>query len=169
MKIVIINGSIQHDNTSQVVSKALKNKLKATETSLLTIDSFSKLFVGDYINIKNANDKQRELLTTMKNADIIFFVVPTYFKSIPGALKNFFDIIRDKQIYENKTVAVIANNYKNQDYGARHTQQVIQGLSIFHQVPIYIVPEILIVHHENIDDSELRKFIELVQNFHQNR
>jgi NAD(P)H-dependent FMN reductase len=164
MAIAILCASIQDNATSLIVADAIRQKLK-DDSEIVTIDDFDKIFSGRYIALQNATPGQRQTLEYLSAASVIIFVVPTYYRSMPGVLKNFFDIVDLPSIYKDKTIAVVASNHKNQDYGARHAMEVIQGILAFYQIKTTIVPEIIILNHQAIDDEELSEFETLLRRY----
>lgn len=163
MKTAIVCGSIQDNATTLVVADELKSLMPGAE--IVGLHDFKEMFTGDYVDLQNAKPSQKVVLKTIAKADIVVFVVPTYYKSMPGVLKNFFDVVREPKLYKDKTIGVTASNHKNQDYGARHTVEVLQGLSVFSEIKITLVPEILIINHQDIDHLELKRFAKLIQNY----
>ena len=157
MQVVIINGSIQQNNGSLINSKLIQNAMNDAE--IVTIDSFSKLFRGEYIYFANANNEQRFIMEKIRDADTLIFVVPTYFKSLPGALKNFFDIVREKSLYEHKAIAFLASNHKNQDFGARQAREILEGIIEFFDTEAVFVSEIAISDPAHTDNSAIEKTI----------
>jgi NAD(P)H-dependent FMN reductase len=167
MTTAIINGSIRENNTTLGVSRALNELLKArqAESQIVTLEHFTEIFRGEYLTPDTVNPAQRAVLETLVAADTLVFVVPTYYKSMPGALKNFFDIVRWPEVYANKRLAVIASNHKNQDYGARHAEDTLKGLLIFSNISAVVIPEILIIHPQAINGNELERFARLVDSY----
>ncbi len=157
----IINGSIKKNNNSLVVSSSIQKYAQetSTSTSIARLESFSTLFTGEYIYSETASTLQREQLEHMVNADALLFVVPTYYKSMPGGLKNFFDSVRYPEIYADKLIGFVASNHKNQDYGARHAEEVVKGLLIFFNIEAILLPEIFILHHEHISVPEIERLM----------
>ena len=158
MQTVIINGSIQENNGSAINSQLIQQEAGNT-SEVVSIEPFSDLFTGEYIYFSNANDEQRSVMEKIRDADTLIFVVPTYFKSLPGALKNFFDIVREKSLYEHKAIAFLASNHKNQDFGARHAREIIEGIIEFFETEAVFVSEIAISDPARPDHSALAKTI----------
>ena len=98
----------------------------------------------------------------MIRANTLLFVVPTYYKSMPGALKNFFDILKCPEIYEGRAIGFVASNHKNQDYGARHAEEVVKGLLIFFNIEAVLMPEIFILNSEHIHMSEVERLVKRI-------
>ncbi len=160
MRLVIINGSVQQDNGSRVNAKLIQHTAGTAE--IVSLEPFLEMFRGEYIYFSNASPEQREVMEKIAAADALIFVVPTYFKSLPGALKNFFDIVREKSLYEHKAIAFLASNHKNQDFGARHAMLIIQGILEFFETQAVFVPEIPISNPESPDQEAIKHVIAAV-------
>jgi NAD(P)H-dependent FMN reductase len=167
MKLAIINGSARLDNTTMQVSTALRRvaESKGWEPDIAGIAAFDTVLRDEYITWRNASSAQRRELNIIRSAGYLLFVVPTYFKSMPGALKNFFDVVRIPELYDRKRIGVIASNHKNQDYGARHAEEVIKGITIFFDIAAIIVPEILILNPMEIDGHEAQRWIDRLERY----
>lgn len=155
MSLAIISTSLREQNGSQktaVCLQAAANRA-AVKSSIVTIAPFNNLFTGEYLHFSNVNSDQFTVMDTIRAADSLVFVVPTYFKSIPGGLSNFFDIVRERSLYEHKAIAFVASNHKNQDFGARHAMLVIQGILEFFDAQAAIVPDIKIINPEKLDSA----------------
>ncbi len=169
MKLCIINGSIKQNNNSLVVSTTIQRQAQQVEfdSTIVRLESFSTLFTGEYILFETATPAQRQQLEQIAAADILLFVVPTYYKSMPGGLKNFFDSIRYPEMYQEKIIGFVASNHKNQDYGARHAEEVMKGMLIFFNIQAILLPEIFIFNHENIQESEVNRLLRLSRSYSQ--
>ena len=122
--------------------------------------------MGDYIEDKKTLTKsQREFLQALTTQRDHLYIVPTYYKSMPGMFKNYLDVVRLSQLYDGKRIGVIASNAKNQDYGARQFMQSLLGLLEFHRAVAVIVPQILIVNPEDVDSLALRDYVEYFEAF----
>ncbi|MBA3788842.1 NAD(P)H-dependent oxidoreductase [Patescibacteria group bacterium] len=171
MEVCIITGSIREENTTEKVSQAFAAAIKEKNIpySVLSLLPFDTLFTGTFVYLESATGAQREELEKMYRATTLVFVVPTYYKGMPGALKNFFDLVRSSEVYANKTIAFISSNHKNQEYGARQALEVMMGLSLFFKMHITVVPEILIQNqaeiNKNENKNEMRRFVELLEEY----
>ncbi len=167
MKVCIVSGSIREENTTRIVAKKCIEvaEEKHVACSLVSLIPFDTFFSGKYVTFESSTPEQHAELTKMREAEVLLFIVPTYYKSMPGVLKNFFDMVRTSDIYTQKTIGFISSNQKNQDYGAQHTRAVIQGLLTFFNVPSVIVPEILIQDHEKLNPLEIERFLKLLEEY----
>ena len=164
MNLCIVNGSIKKNNNSSAVSSSIHRCAQETgiQSTIAHLDSFSTLFTGEYISYETASPPQKIQLEYMIRADTLLFVVPTYYKSMPGALKNFFDILKCPEVYEGKAIGFVASNHKNQDYGARHAEEVVKGLLIFFNIEAVLMPEIFILNSEYIQMSEVERLLKRI-------
>src|SRR5690606_13006323 len=118
---------------------------------------FSQLFSGDFITLDNASVPQRKVLQAMTEARALIFVCPTYYKTMPGSIKNFFDIVRDKRLYQDKVILSISSNHKNQDFGARNLNTCVDAMSEFYDIRLRRIPEIPIINPESIEPGDARR------------
>lgn len=169
MNVAIVVGSVRQDSTTPPVAEACGAALRKRgwRTALLPLDSFTGMFDGDYVTPDSANDEQRKRLTIMERADAVLFVVPTYFKSMPGSLKNFYDVVRWKEVYDGKLIGFVASNHKNQDYGAGHARQVVDGILTFFDISAVVMHEIIIIHPNAIDKAEVGRFADIYTHYYQ--
>lgn len=162
MMIAIINGTNRKENKTIKISKTLINicNQRHLETALVTLENFTDLFRGDYIDMENANTEQKDDLNNIAKANILIFVVPTYHHGIPSPLKNFLDIVGIKGLYANSTIGVLSSNKKGWD-GARHTREVINGIVAYNKEPnVYIIPEVPVIYSEDQDISRMEAFVD---------
>ncbi len=112
MKILIINASLSGSKTAKAIS-SLK---------------FSEEFTTEYINLKDLNmsfadgrdfreyNNDNELIVNrMIEADAIVIATPIFQASIPGVLKNLFDLLPINAI-SNKTVGTIITAGSSRHY-----------------------------------------------------
>lgn len=164
MRLAIIVGSVRDDNTTRPVAEACAEQAQARDwqASVIQLTDFDQLFHGTYITEKSANPQQRAVLKTMAEADALLFVVPTYFKSMPGALKNFFDSVQWPAAYDRKLIGFIASNHKNQDFGAGHAEAVVKGMLTFFGLIAVTLHEIVIINPRiAIDTVEINRCLDL--------
>jgi|GEM_PF-4852499 len=165
MKITIING------TNRLNSKTLKVAEMATEicenknfeTKLVTLDNFKTLFTGEYINLENANDLQKQDILNIKKSRIVIFVIPTYHHGIPASLKNFFDIINDREIYNKKVIGLIATNLGVDTI--RQTRTVLDEILAYNKSISIIPPKDILIDLSDIDSNRIQDYIEYLAIF----
>jgi NAD(P)H-dependent FMN reductase len=166
MKITVINGTNRIGNKTMNISQEAISIVSdlGYNSSLVTLQNFTDLFRGDYLNLSNANAGQKKDIQNMIDSDVLFFVVPTYNRGIPAPLKNFLDILDEDNAFNNKVIGIIASN-KSQSFGADQAAQVINGILSFGKLNSFIVPRINITDHSNIDKVRLEDFIKYVTSF----
>lgn len=124
------------------------------------------LFTGQYIDeVEETNERVARLLTLLIDEPDHLYLVPTYYKMMPGAFKNFLDITRIGAVYHGKRIGIVATNAKNQDYGARQFLQTLLGLLEFHRAVSVVVPQILILDPDGIDRDELGQYLDYFEAF----
>lgn len=167
MKIAIINGTNRIDNQSSQIAYAAKDQaVKAGYTAdVINLDNFDELFRGDYITGETATMPQKVVIAKMTSADILLFIVPTYHSGLPSSLKNFFDSLRYKPVYENKVIGIIAGSTHNQDLGARQAAQTINGILSHNKVYSFVVPRITILEFQSIDTPRLDEYLNYLAHF----
>lgn len=90
MKLCIITGSLREENTTRTLSCAFIDQATAIgiPCSHVSLNHFDQLFTGTYIYTDSATPMQRSELEKMSAATTLLFIVPTYYKSMPGLLKT---------------------------------------------------------------------------------
>ncbi|OGK17690.1 hypothetical protein A2866_05915 [Candidatus Roizmanbacteria bacterium RIFCSPHIGHO2_01_FULL_39_8] len=167
MNIAIINGTNRINNKTVLISKTVEILIKKLghTTHLLTLDYFDSLFRGKYIDYASANKNQKKDIRKLIEAKLIFFVIPTYHSGIPSPLKNFLDILKCNECYDEKVIALIAGSDHNQDLGARQTMQVINGILSYQKAKSFVIPRINIVNFNVSDATRLFDFIKYSVSF----
>lgn len=90
IKILILLGTTREENRSQLVARAIYQKLKAKhiDTRLLTLAELNlPLFT------KKNPDLASPFINIIKSHDGIVFITPEYNNSYPGVLKNTLDYL----------------------------------------------------------------------------
>ncbi len=167
MKITIINGTNRHGNQSMKISEATLQAVSDAghEGQIVTLENFDQLFRGEKITLENANEAQKSDIQKMIDGEIHLYVVPTYHSGIPSPLKNFFDLLDINEVYEKKTMALIAGSYSNQDLGARQTKQILNGIISFNNLHSFVAPRITIINFADIDQKRIKDFVEHTTEF----
>ncbi len=159
--MLLINSSVkQANNTGRVIEQVaqyLHGHGRAFDTAAMVPVA---PFTGEYVTHCAELPAGAAALCSRLEAhvDHLYFV-PTYYKMMPGAFKNFLDIVRLPTLYTGKRIGIVATNAKNQDYGARQFLQVLLGLLEFHSAVSVVVPQILILNPAAIDSAALQEYL----------
>ncbi|MBI2641591.1 NAD(P)H-dependent oxidoreductase [Candidatus Roizmanbacteria bacterium] len=167
MKISIINGTNRIGNKTIQISLVAQQLVEKSgyESVLITLDNFNQLFRGEYITLKKANRLQKKDIAHMIEADILIFVVPTYHGGIPSPLKNFLDILKSKEAFDNKVIGIIGSSDDNRDLGARQTAQIINAILSYYKLKSFVIPRINITNFDDIDRDRLVNYIQYCISF----
>ncbi|NWQ42841.1 NAD(P)H-dependent oxidoreductase [Bacillus sp. EB106-08-02-XG196] len=110
MKILGISGTLIGSKTI-IITKYLMNEIKRQypefELEMINLKDFQLDFCDGRPQTEYNNDTQ-EIIKKFENADGYVLGTTIIHNSIPGALKNLFDLI-PVSIFENKTIALVAN------------------------------------------------------------
>lgn len=109
MKIIGISGSLCGSKTRTAVSKVLEmvGKVNTTaEVELIDLKDFDIEFCTGK-NMSEYNKDTQNVVESIANADIYIVGTPIFQGSIPGALKNVFDLC-DPQIFRGKVMGFVA-------------------------------------------------------------
>lgn len=105
MKVCVISGSVAGNKTraaAQYTSEYLKTHYASHETTLIDLAQYSVSF-SDGRNYLDYTGDTADVVRTVMGSDILLVGSPIYQASIPGALKNVFDLLptdglRDKVV-----------------------------------------------------------------------
>src|SRR5690625_1184083 len=108
MNIVFLNGSIIGSNTKVAIEKAeemFKEKYSAYQTTLIDLAHYDLPF-SDGRNYFEYDGDAKDVTTAIMEADAIIIGTPIFQASIPGTLKNIFDLLPVNALRE-KIVSII--------------------------------------------------------------
>lgn len=165
MNITIVNGTNRTNSESIKVTNALNTSITKDTCNIVTLQNFKTLFTGEYINLDNATLEQKIDLENIINAKIVIFVVPTYHHSLPGSLKNFFDIIdyKNTNLYDKKTIGLVAANFGVD--AIRHTRIIISEIISYYQFTSLIPTKDLHIDLNNVDEKRLTEYVQYLTTF----
>ncbi len=149
----MLTCSIHHDRTdrsSAALVAAIRDALPVWHVDTVGVDAFADPFRGTYVTRNNATESQQRMLEALVGSDAVVHVVPSYFKSPPGAAKNAFDTIDCPEAYADKVHLFVSSNHKNQDFGARELQRVVQAVLELKDLRAVLVPEIPVVDPDHL-------------------
>lgn len=107
MKVVVISGSVVGSKTRKATTE-LTEKIKALdahEIEYIDLKDYDMPF-SDGRNYLDYGGSTTEALTKIMEADVIYIGTPIFQASIPGPLKNLFDLLPADGL-NNKTVGII--------------------------------------------------------------
>lgn len=108
MKILGISGSIRSLKTTTAVSNildAIKEKDDSIETELISLGDYNLVF-SDGRDYRDYEGDTSTVISKIMSADAYIIGTPVYQSSIPGALKNLFDLL-PKDAFIDKVVGVV--------------------------------------------------------------
>ena len=165
MTRTIINGTNRTGNKTINVSKKIVElaEQKGSNTNLITLENFKELFTEKYINLLSGTPEQIQDLQMINKSNIVIFVVPTYHHGIPASLKNFFDLVNDKTIWNNKIFGLVSSN--NRLGATDQTRTILNGVLSFNNSFSFITPKQAILNLHNIDENKASAFIDHLREF----
>ncbi|MEG0328180.1 MAG: NADPH-dependent FMN reductase [Erysipelothrix sp.] len=95
MKVIALTGSVSGRKTLVALENAINhinNTYPDVETKIVQIGTYDLQF-SDGRPIHHYNEDTQQLIQEIMSADAVIVGTPTYQTSIPGALKNIFDLI----------------------------------------------------------------------------
>lgn len=108
MKITVISGSIVGSKTKTAMSKVvemLENKYSEHEVTLLDLADY-KVEFSDGRNFFEYKGDTKYVAETIMGADAIIIGTPVFQASIPGTLKNIFDLL-PVNAFRDKVVSIL--------------------------------------------------------------
>lgn len=152
MKIVIVNGSIVGRNTKVAVQRAkemFKEKYEAHKTILIDLADYELPFSDGRPYFEYKGDAKK-VTTALMEADAIVIGTPIFQASIPGTLKNLFDLLPVDAL-RGKTVSIIVTAGT-----AKHFLIVEQQLKpILTYMKAQIVPTYVFIEEQDILKDEI--------------
>lgn len=117
MKIIGISGSIVGSRTRVAVMYTLskiKEKLPDVEVELVDLAAFQIEF-SDGRDFRDYNGDTRTLIEKIMTADAYIIGSPTYQSSIPGVLKNVFDLL-PVDSFKDKVIGIVSTAGSEKHY-----------------------------------------------------
>ncbi|MEE1130596.1 MAG: NADPH-dependent FMN reductase [Caryophanon sp.] len=166
MKILLVDGTIFGRKTGVVLETIQQNIAKYNAEYELEILSFSKL-QHQILDGSPLNDDMKYMIQQFEEADAYVFASPVFQASIPGVLKNAFDMIPPKAM-RYKPAAIVANGGTTQHHLVVE-QQLKPILDYFRTL---VTPNYVYTHSEHfneqneiIDEDVLSRLDELARVF----
>jgi len=146
VKIVGISGSTIGSKTRVAVDHALKYIEKehtGVEAELLDLKDYDMVF-SDGRSYKDYTGDTKILLEKIMQADGILVGMPVFQASIPGTLKNLFDLL-PMDAFRNKVVAIIATAGTTKHYlvPEQHLKPIL------HYMHAWVIPKYVFVEEKD--------------------
>lgn len=153
MKIAVINGSLSNPSktylTSAYVVKYLESNFPEVEVSFVDLKDYELVFC-DARDPDDYEGDTREIIKVIQEADAVVVGTPIYRGSIPGSLKNVFDIIPNDSL-RGKVIGFIATGGTYHHYLAiEHQLKPLAGYFKAH-----VVPGNVYAHNEHFHNKQL--------------
>ncbi|WP_188207833.1 NADPH-dependent FMN reductase [Alkalibacillus aidingensis] len=169
MNVLLINGTIIGSKTKTLLSEIsnhLNHSLVDTKVEQLYLEDYDIQF-ADARSKEEYNEDTKELINIVEKADAYVIATPIFQGSIPGVLKNLFDLLSPKAM-RYKPVAVVAN-------GGTHQHHLVienQLKPILDYFKCLVTPNYVYTHdshfsymNELIDEDAKQRIYELVRVF----
>lgn len=108
MKVLGISGSIKGQKTITAVEtilQAIKNKNELIETELISLGNYN-IEYSDGRDYRDYEGDTNSVISKVMSADAFIIGTPVYQSSIPGVLKNLFDLL-PKDAFTDKVVGIV--------------------------------------------------------------
>lgn len=143
MKIVILSGSTVGSKTSTAMTylnEAISHQHEEHEIQFFDLKNLNLSF-SDGRNYLDYSGDTLEFTTALMQADIIFIGFPIFQASIPGTLKNVFDLL-PVNAFKDKVIGIIATAGSPKHYLIPETQlKPILGYMKAHIIQTYVFIE----------------------------
>lgn len=110
MRIILLNGTVVGEKTKTLlreVEHSLKQYIVNPQLQYIFLEDYNMEF-ADGRPIDEYNEDTQKLIRCMEEADGYIIATPIFQGSIPGALKNLFDLVSPKAL-RYKPVSILAN------------------------------------------------------------
>ncbi|WP_265459734.1 NADPH-dependent FMN reductase [Enterococcus sp. HY326] len=166
MKIALLSSSIVGSKTRNalaVVEENLKTTYPEAEVTLLDLKNLNLQF-SDGRNYMDYTGDTGLLTKTLMDAEVIIIATPTYQASIPGTLKNIFDLLPQKAFYKKTVSFIITAGSAKHFLVAENQLKPILSYMKANLLPYYVfIEESDIVGNQIINDDvifRLRNFVQ---------
>ena len=152
MRIVGIAGSIVGSKTRTAVKKVLdiiKEKNAEIEVELIDLADYQIQF-SDGRDFRDYKDDTKNVVEKIMSADAYVIGTPTFQASIPGTLKNIFDLL-PINVFKDKVIGVVATAGS-----AKHYLMVEHHLKpILNYMKAIVVPKYALVEEKDYLNGEI--------------
>lgn len=162
MKLVGISGTLSGHKTAHMVAqvlKAAKHFDPTIETELIDLKEYDIEFMRGYA-LRTYNQDTIDVVNKILKADCLVIGCPIYQASIPGSLKNLFDLLPEYAL-ENKIVGFITTAGSDKYFlvGEYHLRPIIQFFGGILPSRNVFVPEASFNEESEIIDNDILKRI----------
>jgi FMN reductase len=152
MRIVGIAGSIVGSKTRTAVKQVLasiKDKNAEIEVELIDLADYQIQF-SDGRDFRDYQDDTRNVIEKIMSADAYIIGTPTFQASIPGTLKNIFDLL-PIDVFKDKVIGIVATAGS-----AKHYLMVEHHLKpILNYMKAIVVPKYAFVEEKDYLNGEI--------------
>lgn len=152
MNIVVLNGSIVGSNTKVAMEKVVEMFTETEEDVTVTFLDLADydLQFSDGRNFIHYHGDTKYVAETIMQANALVIGTPVFQASIPGTLKNIFDLL-PVDAFRDKVVSIVTTAGSS-----KHYLIVEQQLKpILSYMKAYIVPTYVFIEEENILRQEI--------------
>jgi len=165
MNIVVVNGSIVGSNTKAVMEQLVVKfeRLENAKVSFINLADYELQF-SDGRNYIDYEGDTKFVTETLMKADGIVIGTPIFQASIPGSLKNLFDLL-PVDAFRNKVLSIVVTAGSSKHYLVAE-QQLKPILSYMkgQVVPSYVfIREVDILRQKIINDDVVFRLDRLVE------
>ncbi|GAA0302816.1 MsuE subfamily FMN reductase [Gracilibacillus halotolerans] len=153
MKIAVINGSLSSPSKTYLTTSYVVDYLRAhfpeIQVSFIDLKDYNIVFC-DARDPEEYEGDTKEVIDIIREADALLVGTPVYRGSIPGSLKNIFDIIPNDSL-RGKVVGFIATGGTYHHFLAiEHQLKPLAGYFKAH-----VVPGNVYAHNEHFQNKQL--------------
>ncbi|MFE8701618.1 NADPH-dependent FMN reductase [Cytobacillus sp. FJAT-54145] len=160
MKLLGISGTIVGRKTSASLTQFL-NMVKQNHTDidieLLDLNDY-KLEFCDGRKLNDYNEDTQQVVKTIKNADAYVIGSPVFQASIPGTLKNVFDLL-PPDVFKGKVVGLLMNGGTEKHY----LTMEYQLKPIVSYLKAHVPPNNVFLHTSDFDENNQVTDLEMVE------
>ena len=153
MKIAVINGSLSNPSktylTTAYVVEYLESEFPEVDVSFIDLKDYELVFC-DARDPDDYEGDTKEVIHIIREADAVLVGTPIYRGSLPGSLKNVFDIIPNDSL-RGKVIGFIATGGTYHHYLAiEHQLKPLAGYFKAH-----VIPGNVYAHNEHFQNKQL--------------
>lgn len=160
MNIVFVSGSVVGTKTRRAITELKKVWSKQDAAAQIEIIDLKALKLP-FCDGRHFLDYEEDVVATLKKvveADVVVFGTPVFQASIPGSLKNFFDLLPQDALRETVTgIVVTAGSSKHYLMAEQHLKPILSYMkAVVVSTYVYILAEDFVGNDLVKDDVDLR-------------